>query len=580
MSRPCEHDHPPSPATCRLCWLFLDPGQMGESYRALWQLQEVTPPANREPARACRYLGRRVRDAEGTVKQRLQDTECCGPKLLDMFQCRHSVHGPETTLTNCARCPGFASRDTAPAREPAAGLPLLPPALTPGTPVVEVMGLLEGSPSALPAGWSGWENVRQAHVRLLERAIESCPPYPAERFHGRGIVSCVSAKPGVSSGKDLPQGYFPGAWVLVKELRRRGCTLPVTFAHLGPAEWDPHLTRLVEPLNVKVLDLHEVARRDPMRILNGWETKVFAVQHAPYEEVLFLDADIVPGRNPTYLFDDPHYRETGAVFWPDLPPFDRAEWLPEVVWRNIGLPPRNTVDFESGQFLINKQRCWRELLAARHINEHSDWYYRFVYGDKSTYHLAWSKCGTSWAMPSTRAGWMESSILQHDFDRRVLFFHVCQDKPSLSGYAHPGQLPQAGCGDHLAELRRLWSGRLWVDDHPGPADRALAARLRGQAFDYRRGGGNGRSLSLLDGGRIGLGATGREYGWSVLDEVLAVTGQDGQLTFLACEGEGGVWRGEWVEGPACEVVLTPLASGDGVRRAAGLILAGTSPAVR
>ncbi len=571
MTRPCARDHSLSPATCRLCWLFLSPGPLGEYYRALWRRRAAGP----EPGRACRHLGRRVRLPGGEVRRSLRDTGCCGPKWLDVFLCGHPTHGPETTLDECSRCPGYMPRERSPGARP-----LRPEEMTPHTPVEDVMRLLEGAPGGFPDGWSGWENVRQAHVRLLERAIAQCPPYPAGRYQGRGIVTCVSARPGVSSGKDLPQGYFPGAWVLVQELRRRGCTLPVTFAHLGPAEWDPRLTRLVEPLGVAVLDLHEAGRRDPMRILAGWETKVFAVQHAPYEEVLFLDADNVPGDDPTYLFDDPHYRETGAVFWPDLPPFDRVEWLPEVVWRNVGLPPRNTVDFESGQLLIDKRRCWRELLAARHLNEHSDWYYRFVFGDKSTYHLAWSKCGTRWAMPATRAGWMESSILQHDFAGRVLFFHVCQDKPSLSGYAHPGQIPQAGCGGYLAELRRLWSGRLWVNDAPAAADRRLSDQLRGRAFDYQLVGVGRRPLGLLASGRVGLGATSREHGWSMIDGVLAVTGQDGRLTFLARAGEGGAWRGAWVDGAACEVVLTPLAGGAQVERAAGFVAAGTRPAAR
>src|SRR5262249_38949496 len=156
-----------------------------------------------------------------------------------------------------------------------------------------------------------------------------------------------------SSGKNLPQGYLPGAWVLASELRRLGCALPITFAHLGPAEWDPRLTRLVRPLGVETLDLEEEARQDPMRILAGWETKVFAILHAPYEEVLFLDADNVPARNPAFLFDDPHYKQAGAVFWPDLPPYDRAEWLPEAVWKNVGLGKRDEVDFESGQLLVD-----------------------------------------------------------------------------------------------------------------------------------------------------------------------------------------------------------------------------------
>ena len=32
MSRPCERDHPGSPATCRLCWLY----ENDAGYRALW----------------------------------------------------------------------------------------------------------------------------------------------------------------------------------------------------------------------------------------------------------------------------------------------------------------------------------------------------------------------------------------------------------------------------------------------------------------------------------------------------------------------------------------------------------------
>jgi hypothetical protein len=446
-----------------------------------------------------------------------------------------------------------------------------PEDLTEDTPVGLAMGLFECGPvGPFPDGWAGWENVRLAHIGLLEQAIARCRPYPAGRYRGRGIVTCVSAKPGWSSGKNLPQGYLPGAWVLVKELRRLGCTLPVTFAHLGPLEWDPRLTRLVRPLGVDVLDLEEAARQDPMRVLAGWETKVFAVLHAPYEEVLFLDADNVPTRDPAFLFDDPRYREAGAVFWPDLPPYDRAEWLPEVVWRNVGLGPRDEVDFESGQLLVDKRRCWKELAATRHINEHSDWYYRFVFGDKSTFHLGWAKCGGRWALPATPAGWLHRSILQHDFEGRVLFHHACQDKPSLGGYAYRDHLPdQAACDGHLAELRALWSGRLWINDDPSPEDRAVMDRLRGGLFDYHRVGIDRRQLRLLEDDRVGRGAARCEFGWSVLDGVLAVVDCDGKPTFLAREGADGAWRGRWLEYERCEVVLTPLPAAAFTERAPG-----------
>jgi hypothetical protein len=46
--RPCHADHAPSPATCRLCWLY----EHDARYRALW---DGTPP----PARSlpCIHLG-------------------------------------------------------------------------------------------------------------------------------------------------------------------------------------------------------------------------------------------------------------------------------------------------------------------------------------------------------------------------------------------------------------------------------------------------------------------------------------------------------------------------------------------
>jgi hypothetical protein len=432
--------------------------------------------------------------------------------------------------------------------------------LTEHTDVSKIIRLLKATPVGMwPGGWAGWENVRLAHIALLEEAILDCPPYPQDRYRGRGIVTCVSAKPGWSSGKNLPHGYFPGAWVLVKELRRLGCNLPITFAHLGPLEWDSHLTRLMQPLGVEILDLSEAVGRDPMRILAGWETKAFAIEHAPYQEVLFLDADNLPVRDPTFLFDDPHYFQSGAIFWPDLPPNDRDDWLPPVVWRNVGLEPRSSVDFESGQLLVDKARCWRELRATRHINEHSDWYYRFVYGDKSTFHLAWAKCGSSWAMPETPAGWYGRSILQHDFGGRVLFYHACQDKPSLHGYADRVYLPFPDSYiTHLAELRRQWSGRLWYADHPAPADRAIAARLRGRTFDYQRVGLDRRSLRFLEDDRIGQGAASCEFSWSIVAGILIVSHIDGRPTFLAREDSEGVWRGRWLENEKCEVVLTPL----------------------
>ena len=49
----------------------------------------------------------------------------------------------------------------------------------------------------------------------------------------------------------------------------------------------------------------------------SWKVKVFALYAAPFEEVLLLDGDSTPLRDPAYLFDHPAFRRHGSMFFPD-----------------------------------------------------------------------------------------------------------------------------------------------------------------------------------------------------------------------------------------------------------------------
>lgn len=422
----------------------------------------------------------------------------------------------------------------------------------------------ECPPGPWPSDWAKWDCTRDAHIVLLDEAIAQARPAD-DTPSGRGIVICVNAKPGMSSGKDLPHGYFPGAWVCVQELRRLGCVLPITFAYLGELEWDPELTRLMKPYGVECLDLREIEARDPYppRILNGWESKVYAINNCSYEEVLYLDADNIPMRDPTYLFDTSQYRYYGSIFWPDVPPYDRQEWLPECVWRNVGLSYRDEVDFESGQFLVNRRICNKELRLAQHINEHSDYFYQFVFGDKSTFHLAWAKLSRNWAIPIRGPGGNQASLFQHDFSHEVLFQHCTRNKPSLHGYPSPGSLlRERECLGHLAELRKLWGGKLWDNREPSPAEAAAIAELEGQVFEYRRDGLDSRPMRLLPDGRIGRGLAKLEVGWTlfVIDDSprLVITSLEGCPTAVLRPGRQGGWSGRWLEHERCPVHLVPI----------------------
>ncbi len=80
----CKHDA--QATTCRLCYL------------------EKNKNNKQQPTKIekCIYLGKRVRNADGSVKTELCTEGCAKGTKLDIFECE--VYG-EITLTKCRRCP-------------------------------------------------------------------------------------------------------------------------------------------------------------------------------------------------------------------------------------------------------------------------------------------------------------------------------------------------------------------------------------------------------------------------------------------------------------------------------------------
>jgi hypothetical protein len=193
-----------------------------------------------------------------------------------------------------------------------------------------------------------------------------------------------------------------------------------------------------------------------VRILRGWELKPYAMLYSTFREVLFLDADNVPVVNPEFLFDLPEYQKKGAVFWPDHNP---ANSTPKacVIWRNCGMRPPSEQEFESGQILLDKERCWQALRLALWFNENSDFYYQYLHGDKETFHLAFRKLKRPYCLVPKPMRDLEHTMCQHDFDGRRIFQHRNTAKWSLlhnariAGFRHERE-----CRQFVSQLRRLW----------------------------------------------------------------------------------------------------------------------------
>lgn len=269
----------------------------------------------------------------------------------------------------------------------------------------------------------------------------------------RGIVTCA--------GGPL---YFRLVWHLLTALRGLGCRLPVEVWTLGRSEMDDTMRGLLEQLpgvTVVALDQycqsHGIQTRKP---LGGWELKAFAMRHSGFAEALFLDADQCPVIDPTLLFADISYQRTGAMLWPDLPPQNRKEWIPADAWAAVGLAHNPAARaFESGQMLVNRQRCLAALDLAWFLNDWSDRMYQVVYGDKDTFLLAWHLAGEQYHMPPRNPRWHAPAIYQHDTQGNVVFQHACGGKDDIvAGKVIPGIVNRRFIPDAAADLAGKWSG--------------------------------------------------------------------------------------------------------------------------
>jgi hypothetical protein len=326
--------------------------------------------------------------------------------------------------------------------------------------------------------------------RLAIRRREICP-MPSDTFSGRGLVICAGG----------PR-IFTNAYVLIHVLRRHlDCRLPIEVWHFGPEELSPRMADILCDLEVQPVDASAAMRHRPPQLSNPWQLKPYAIKWSQFREVLYLDADQVPVRDPAELFGWSQYQEKGAVFWPDI--IDLLADNP--IWKICNLPPRRTMSIESGQLLFDKSRHWASLDLALALNEEAQSLYKYVYGDKDTFLLGAMMSGSDYALipgrPKTDVPWC---LYQCDFAGEVIFQHRTGAKWNFKGIQQ--ELPQfshrEACETALNELRRKWNGRVFQAPSQRKEMQETEERLTGQTFRLSRPGEKEEMLQFLAGGEI------------------------------------------------------------------------------
>lgn len=173
--------------------------------------------------------------------------------------------------------------------------------------------------------------------------------------------------------------YIAPAMVSIRMLRRSGCVLPVELWMSSKEEYEPQLcTDILPSFDVQCRLLSDVFHNATSRqsqAVAGFQYKIFALLFSSFDEVLFLDADVVAIQNPDGLFDSAPFREKGMITWPDL----WATSVSPIFYLITGQtePPLvgERASTESGQLMVNRRTHLETLLVASYYNYWADWYY-------------------------------------------------------------------------------------------------------------------------------------------------------------------------------------------------------------
>ncbi|EQC32808.1 hypothetical protein SDRG_09346 [Saprolegnia diclina VS20] len=245
----------------------------------------------------------------------------------------------------------------------------------------------------------------------------------------------------------------PSVFGIIQLLRTYGCLLPIELFY-RPSEMDPRtnyvLQRLVQTDNVVLR-----AITDPRA--TKFRTKPYAIYHSSFDQVLVLDCDNIPLRDPTYLFESAIFQAKGAVFWPDY-------WQPShtlfhvdgdsLLWEYLDMPfPIGMFEQESGQVLINRATSLPALhmlmaltFGPNDVNLVDD--LQLVYGDKDLFRLAFLSTKTSFhyiaslpVIAGTQLPWRLQfcgvAMGQRDMHGDLVFIHRNSAKISGDAYQVP-----------------------------------------------------------------------------------------------------------------------------------------------
>jgi len=264
------------------------------------------------------------------------------------------------------------------------------------------------------ANWHACPNVVKAHHDALERVIDltAQEEYPVGDEEGEFAVVIAGG------GK-----YWLCAALCCHMLRHYGYDGVIEVWHGHHFDSEPVEPRIVEGLDVRIVNACEVMQKSKPRIVDGYGAKVHAIRNCRYRRILFLDADAYPVSAIRSLVE--YARKYPICYWADFP-----HMALNLKWSKLVDEFRHVPQVQGGQLLIDRQRAWQAILIADWLCQHSDFYFRYFFGDQDAIRLA---LGVTQVEHRTieNVRWAPPAIVC-EFQGKPVFVHRVAAKPFLT----------------------------------------------------------------------------------------------------------------------------------------------------
>ncbi|KAF5591775.1 MNN2-type II membrane [Fusarium pseudoanthophilum] len=229
------------------------------------------------------------------------------------------------------------------------------------------------------------ESLKENHAKFVQSLRHLAPKVPFKR-NTKGVV--ITAK----------GSAFGVAGTAIRMLRHVGSRLPVQLFLDSATEAEHEVcNNTLSSLQVQCLNMDDFLKLPNTTSLQQpkiekYQYKPLSIIFSSFQDILFLDSDAFPIRNPDHLLAVEPYKSRGLVTWPDF-------WLPTIsplFYKIAGAKaPNVTLDSrssESGVMLYNKARHADSLLLAAYYNFYGPQFYYQLHsqgawgsGDKETF---------------------------------------------------------------------------------------------------------------------------------------------------------------------------------------------------